>query len=85
MNKKKLVLLFDNEYMGGSVAATPPVVSSDVIFRINNLANRRNGGVTIFSPNDFLHDAKEIDIDDGHINTVLSIRLDDNQYYTQGI
>lgn len=84
MRRDKLLLLLNDDYIG-IPSSVPVVTTSNIIFRINDLANRRNGGVTIFSPNDFLHDSKVIDVDDSHINSVLSIRLDDNQYYTQGI
>lgn len=84
MRNNKLLLLLENDYLG--IARSVPVVTtSSIIFRINDLAERRNGGVTLFSPNQFFHDTIIKDVDDSHINDVLSIRLDDNQYYTQGI
>ena len=84
MKKNKLLLLLNDDYIG--IARSVPVVTNtDIIFRINELADRRNGGATLFSPNQFFHDSVIQDVDDSHINSVLSIRFDDNEYYTQGI
>lgn len=84
MRKNKLLLLINDDYIGET--RNPSVtVDTNIIFRINESSNRRNGGITLFSPNIFLHDSVIGDVDDSHINSVLGNRFDDPEYYTQGI
>ena len=52
MNKRKLLLLQADDYL--TIAGSTAVVDTNTIYRINGSANRRNGGMTLFSPNIFL-------------------------------
>lgn len=82
MNKRKLLLLQNDDYLG--VARAASVADTNVIFRINDSANRRNGGMTLFSPGRYFHDTSTPDRDTSALNSVLGRRFDDSDYYGAG-
>lgn len=82
MNKRKLLLLQADDYL--TIAGSTAVVDTNTIYRINGSANRRNGGMTLFSPNIFSHDTIIGDKDQSALNNRLSTKFDDIDYYGAG-